>query len=100
MTTAATRLSSIQCEGSRGELLKIVSKQTIRLPEGTAEAPNKDELASSVLPPASSILPIRVQVRIDRKLVPLQDLQVSGLLKAILTFLTEVRTLTIYLAIS
>lgn len=97
-----TRLMSIQCEGNRGELLKITTKHTIlteadnasfdssKVPDGTAYT----------LPPANGLVPLQLQVRVDRKLLSADELGNSCLLAAIVSFLNTVRLLLSYSNIS
>lgn len=90
--STSTRISSIQCEGNHGEVLKLTSKHTIQLPAGVTEAApaSKDERAASILPPPNALVSLTLQVRVDRKLVPVHDLQRSGLLETVVAFLTKV----------
>lgn len=90
--SSSTRLSSIQCEGSHGELLKITSKHTILLPAGgiQAQTADKDDRAATILPPSNGLIPVMLQLRVNRKLVPALDLQRSGFLEAVVSFLNQV----------
>ena len=90
MPPTSTRLSVLRCEGNHAEELKLVIKHTSSLPPGS-EPLDKNERAASILPPTNGVVPLSLQVRIDRKVISAEHLQTSGLLKAIMAFLREVR---------
>lgn len=85
------RSTSIECEGNHGELLKITTKHTILAPD---DLPNPDPSqfsdTSHILPPVDALLPLTLQMRSDRKLVTPEELQASGLITTIVSFLNTV----------
>lgn len=89
MSSTAARLSIIRCEGNHGEDLKLVIKHSATSPR-ELKVLDKNERAASILPPSDGIIALRLQVRVDRKLVSVQEVQTSGLLKAITAFLRDV----------
>lgn len=92
MLPTAIRLSIIRCEGTHGEDLKLVIKHSATSPR-ELKTLDKNERAASILPPSDGVIALRLQVRIDRKLVSVQEVQTSGLLKAIRAFIRDVSIL-------